>query len=131
MKPFWAILPSRHPKHSIALGMNRIDGRKDWVDIRKDDAHVAREREKARELRKSQWWKARLAEGKCHYCGGSFRPEELTMDHVIPVARGGNSVKSNVVPACEKCNKTKKHLTPVEQILNEMEASGELSPANE
>ena len=110
---------------------NRIGSHKDWVDIRKDNAHVAREREKARELRNGPWWKARLAEGKCHYCGGAFNPEELTMDHVIPVARGGKSVKSNVVPACAGCNKTKKHFTPAEQILNEMETSGELSPADQ
>ena len=45
----------------------------DWIDIQKDDAHVARERARARELRKSDWWRAQLARGICHYCGKSFR----------------------------------------------------------
>ena len=39
------------------------------------------------------------------------------MDHVIPVARGGRSVKGNVVPACTACNRAKRHLTPAEQVL--------------
>ena len=70
----------------------------DWIDIQKDDVHVARERVKARELRKSAWWRSLLDRGICHYCGRKFPPEELTMDHILPVARGGRSVRGNVVP---------------------------------
>ena len=46
------------------------------------------------------------------------------MDHVVPVARGGMSAKGNVVPACAACNKTKRALTPAEQILNDLERDG-------
>ena len=49
------------------------------------------------------------------------------MDHAVPVARGGTSTRGNVVPACSNCNKTKKHLTPAEQILRQLEDSGELA----
>lgn len=93
----------------------------DWIDIKKDPKHVARERTKAKEMRKSAWWKQELAKGICHYCKGSFPPEELTMDHILPVVRGGKSVKSNVVPCCKECNNEKKYLTPAEMILREME----------
>ena len=92
----------------------------DWIDIQKDDAHVAREREKARELRKSAWWKEQLSRGVCHYCGGKFPPEELTMDHIVPVARGGRSVRGNVVPCCKKCNNEKKYMTPAEMIMKKL-----------
>ena len=98
----------------------------DWVDIRKDEAHVTRERAKARALRESPWWKEQLAKGLCQYCSGKFPSQELTMDHVIPVARGGRSTKSNVVPCCKSCNSKKKCLTPAEQILWDLERSGEL-----
>ena len=37
------------------------------------------------------------------------------MDHVVPVARGGRSVKGNVVPCCAACNRSKRFLTPAEQ----------------
>ncbi len=93
----------------------------DWIDIQKDDVHVRREREKARELRKSDWWKNQLAQGICHYCGEHFSPEELTMDHIVPVARGGKSNKGNIVPCCKECNNEKKFLTPAEMILRQLE----------
>ncbi len=75
---------------------------------------IAREKARARELRKTQWWKRRVAAGVCHYCGRRFPPAELTMDHVVPLARGGRSVRSNVVPACKDCNTKKRYLLPVE-----------------
>ena len=79
-----------------------------------DDSDIKRERNKARELRNSQWWKRRCAKGICHYCGGQTLPAELTMDHIVPVARGGKSTKGNVVPACKTCNTKKKQLLPME-----------------
>lgn len=97
----------------------------DWIDIRKDPAHVARERKKARELRNSAWWKALLEKGVCHYCGGKFHPEELTMDHIVPVARGGKSTRGNVVPCCKECNNRKKYLTPAEILIQQMEREAE------
>jgi len=104
---------------------------KDWVSLNPDPAHVARERAKARELRASAWWKNILQRGECHYCKKKFPPAALTMDHAVPVARGGTSTRGNVVPACANCNKTKKHLTPAEQILRQLEDSGQLSELEE
>lgn len=75
---------------------------------------IAREKAKARELRRSQWWKRRRSSGLCHYCGRRFPPRELTLDHVVPLIRGGKTVKSNVVPCCRECNAKKKYLLPVE-----------------
>ena len=93
----------------------------EWIDIRKDDRHVAREREKARALRKSAWWQQQLQKGVCHYCGRQVGAAALTLDHVVPVARGGTSTKGNVVPACKACTSEKKYLTPAERILAELE----------
>ena len=90
----------------------------DWIEINKDDAHVKREREKARELRKSQWWKEQLSRGTCHYCGKKFPPEELTFDHIVPVVRGGRSTRGNMVVCCKPCNQSKSCLTPAEQLLS-------------
>ncbi len=79
------------------------------------DAHdLKRERRKARELRESQWWKRRLAKGVCGYCGQPTPPRELTMDHIVPIARGGQSTRGNVVPCCKQCNNAKKQLLPME-----------------
>jgi 5-methylcytosine-specific restriction enzyme A len=79
-----------------------------------EDSRIAREKQKARDLRKTPWWRKKLALGKCHYCGKKTPPSELTMDHVIPLARGGLSEKINLVQACKECNNKKKYLLPVE-----------------
>jgi len=93
----------------------------DWIDIKKDPAHVKRERAKAKELRKSDWWHQQVMRGVCHYCGHTFPPEDLSMDHVLPVVRGGKSVRSNCVPCCKGCNNDKKYLTPAELIMQELD----------
>ncbi len=82
------------------------------VEVSEQD--LRREKEKARELRKTRWWKNRIAQGICHYCGRKFPPEELTMDHIVPITRGGKSARGNVAPACKECNNRKKYLLPVE-----------------
>jgi len=92
----------------------------DWIYFEKDPQVIAREKQKARKLRKSQWWKNIIAKGICHYCQQHFPPEELTMDHIVPLARGGKSTKGNVVPCCKECNNQKKYLTPVEMIIKNM-----------
>ena len=78
------------------------------------DEEMRRERRKARELRSSQWWKRKRSRGICHYCGGKFPPRLLTMDHLVPIVRGGKSTKGNLVPSCKKCNSEKKYHLPFE-----------------
>ena len=78
------------------------------------EAEVKRERGKARELRNTQWWKNKRGRGVCYFCGEKVPPGELTMEHVVPIVRGGKSVKSNLVPACKSCNSKKKYLLPIE-----------------
>lgn len=79
-----------------------------------DDEHIKREKAKARELRASQWWKRRRSSGVCYYCRRMAAPSELTMDHLIPIVRGGRTTHGNVVPACKECNNKKKYLLPME-----------------
>ena len=78
-----------------------------------------KEKAKGRKLRQSQWWKEKVAKGVCHYCAGVFAPENLTMDHIVPIARGGKSTKGNVVPSCKKCNTNKKYYTSAEIIMRD------------
>ena len=74
-----------------------------------DEATIRRERARARELRATQWWKRRRSAGICHYCGKRVGADALTMDHIVPIVRGGRSVRGNVAPACRACNAAKKH----------------------
>ncbi len=78
------------------------------------DEEIRKEKAKAQTLRKSRWWKRKCAEGVCYFCGRKVLPKELTMDHMVPVIRGGKSSKGNIVPACKECNNKKKYLLPIE-----------------
>ena len=87
-----------------------------------DPVRLKREREKARALRKTQWWLDRVNRGICHHCGGKFPPEKLTMDHLIPLARGGTSTQGNIVPSCKDCNSAKGLDTPVDDLFRQLES---------
>lgn len=84
-----------------------------WLDgVSEQD--IKRERAKARELRKTRWWQQKTASGACYYCGKVVAHHELTMDHLVPLARGGRSTKDNLVPSCKDCNNRKKNMLSVE-----------------
>ncbi len=51
---------------------------------------------------------------RCQYCGLSFVTSELSIDHVVPSCRGGETTWENVVCACVKCNVRKGGRTPQE-----------------
>lgn len=46
----------------------------------------------------------RLLELPCDYCGAT---ENISIDHVVPISRGGKHVIENIVPACRTCNSSK------------------------
>jgi hypothetical protein len=48
----------------------------------------------------------------CAYCGGHFHEDELTREHIIPYAQGGQDGWMNVVTACKSCNHRKAARTP-------------------
>lgn len=87
------------------------------------DAHKKKEKAKAKELRDSQWWKQQLGKGICYHCGEKFKPADLTMDHLIPIARGGKSNKNNCVVSCKDCNTKKGYKTRAEMALDELNKS--------
>ena len=101
-------LPFPEPFWGEEEGFSFVD------DFRADGAFIRREKEKARQLRSSPWWKNRRSNGICHYCGRHFPPRELTMDHLVPIARGGRSTKGNLVPCCKECNTRKNTMLPLE-----------------
>ena len=86
-----------------------------------DPARLKHEREKARQLRKTAWWQDKIRRGVCEYCEKKVPPEQLTLDHRVPLARGGRSVPGNVVAACKDCNRSKGLMTPVDAIFQQLE----------
>lgn len=70
------------------------------------------------ELLTETQWKTLLAKynGHCAYCD---KEAKLTLDHVIPLSKGGKHSIDNVVPACLHCNSSKGARTP-EQWLQSL-----------
>ncbi len=74
---------------------------------------AAKNRRRARKLNApgphhtAKQWVDKRAEydQRCAYC---FRkPKRLTLDHVVPLIRGGSNAIENCVPACATCNSSK------------------------
>jgi 5-methylcytosine-specific restriction endonuclease McrA len=55
---------------------------------------------------------------QCQYCGRKFPTSELSLDHVIPRSKGGQSSWENIVCACVSCNVRKGGRTPKEAHLS-------------
>lgn len=84
---------------------------REWADAHPEQVAVQRNTRRARklaipsDLTAEQWTAALDAHGwRCAYCGIGGK---MTMDHVIPLSRGGHHTASNVVPACQPCNNAK------------------------
>ena len=50
----------------------------------------------------------------CQYCGRTGQSATLTLDHVIPRSRGGETAWENLVACCHECNNRKGSRTPEE-----------------
>ena len=50
----------------------------------------------------------------CQYCHRTMPSGELTLDHVIPRSRAGESAWENLVACCHRCNNRKGSRTPEE-----------------
>lgn len=52
----------------------------------------------------------------CHICGREVSleigsPEKLSLDHILPMSRGGENVKENVAPSHRRCNQNRTDMT--------------------
>jgi len=72
-----------------------------------------RSRQKRRSMKKNlpatlttvQWENIKLSfENKCAYCGSELI---LTQEHFLPLSKGGEYTKNNIIPACRSCNSSK------------------------
>ncbi len=86
-----------------------------WVS----EQDIRREREKARELRRSRWWQNKIANAHCYYCQNPTPKKDATMDHIVPVSQGGKSTEGNVVVACKACNTAKRDSNPLDVLYSE------------
>lgn len=58
------------------------------------------------ELFERDKWRCQLCGCKVHPCA-TYHPQRATMDHIIPLSRGGGHIWSNLQTACNLCNSKK------------------------
>jgi hypothetical protein len=64
---------------------------------------------------------------QCVYCQTDLTEDQVTFDHIVPLARGGPDRRWNLAPCCEPCNRLKGPLTASEFLatrddLDDLEA---------
>jgi len=86
---------------SFEMGMPRV--------IRVHNAWVRRKKQSVPMTRRNIYTRD---EGECQYCGKELALNNYTLDHVKPRVQGGLSSWTNLVTACQRCNKRKAGQTP-------------------
>lgn len=106
------------------LSRMRMDGfnpHDDWVRAVNFDILVPRivrlvrfDRQHALSLRLNRRNLFARDDHRCQYCGQSLPANQLSLDHVVPRSRGGETSWENMVASCVRCNTKKGGRTPQE-----------------
>ena len=101
---------ARKNKEKIAIR------KKNWAKNNPEKIRAQTERRRIRKLQNKEYLITekeykKLYSQPCVYCGSKKR---ITMDHVIPVSRGGTHGIGNLVSACLSCNSSKRDKTIME-----------------
>lgn len=94
-----------------------LEGQMTWTIHRSDECSSRRMRELAR-VHKDRLFQEQ--DGLCFYCqqlmvldvDTSGNPRLCTVDHVLPLSRGGDNSPENLVAACRACNQWKGNWYP-------------------
>jgi CRISPR/Cas system Type II protein with McrA/HNH and RuvC-like nuclease domain len=54
---------------------------------------------------------------KCYFCDTPIAIDNIEIDHLIPVSRGGTNTYENLAGCCYFCNREKHNKTPSEYLL--------------
>ena len=52
----------------------------------------------------------------CQYCNTPYTKHNLTLDHVVPLSKGGKTSWTNIVAACGPCNTRKGNKTSMKPL---------------
>ncbi len=78
---------------------------------------------------------------RCFHCGKILKFKQITLDHYLPLSKGGTHDIFNIVACCKKCNKIKGDMVPeryedvilgllVQAVTDDMIKTGDLSISN-
>jgi len=86
-----------------------------YKTAQRNHRHRKRTAERAGFVSKNEWAALLEASGfSCRYCGKTGC--EITMDHLIPVSKGGKHCITNIAPACRSCNSGKNAISAIDYL---------------
>lgn len=78
-------------------------------------ARTGRKRKRPQRTKDARYQKRQLFGNRkrrpCTYCGIVLTVETATVDHVVPVSKGGYQKLANVTLACSRCNQRKRSMS--------------------
>ncbi len=106
---FWEFFPGKWPQGAQLLKpITQADLDKAYEIGKLGEAEPLLVANKARIATYDQRAYAWLAgRGKCAYCETNAHPDYMQIDHYVPFSKGGETVVSNLVCSCKKCNVAK------------------------
>lgn len=103
----------RRPEHFKEYARRHTEENRDQYRIRwsrKNKVRKAAADKTKDKLTLKQWREIKKAQNnKCYYCNVSC---DLELEHVMPLSKGGEHSRKNVVGACQKCNAKKQEKLP-------------------
>ena len=113
----------RYPSETLKVRRTPEPGTPEWerrrqhgFRVRAARWHANRFGAQVNDLRLKDWLVVLVEHGhRCAYCGAS---DDLWIEHQVPICRGGDNTRANVVPACESCNREKARRTAEEFLEN-------------
>ena len=99
----------------------RINGRKrslKWAKQNKEKVLAKNQKRRLNEKQTEQFFISKkfienLYSSECVVCGSR---ENIQMDHIVPITRGGTHSEGNLQPLCRSCNSSKKDKTMTEWL---------------
>jgi len=112
---------NKNPEHYREYAKNYVQANKDKYRIYDHNKRVKRRAQiNGNKLTLADWKLIKENFNNiCFYCKSSNK--KLTIDHYIPLSRGGEHIISNIVPACSLCNSRKTNKMP-DDFIKQLEA---------
>lgn len=105
-----------HAARDIGLNLDRVRGPYPWsiIELLRCLDRISRHKNRARRARVENkltavdWLNLVYAyDCRCLYCNGQFEALTLTIDHIVPISKGGHNSIENIQPLCQDCHYVK------------------------